>query len=53
MRKWAYAIHLWLTSLKGVSAMKLQRDLKVSYLTAWFIARQLRVSIAKRNSSRP
>ena len=42
MRKWAYAIYLWLTSLKGVSAMKLQRDLKVSYPTAWFIAHRLR-----------
>ena len=46
MRKWAYAIYLWLTSLKGVSAMKLQRDLKVSYPTAWFVAHRLRESFA-------
>ena len=44
MRKWAYAIYLWLTSLKGVSAMKLQRDLRVSYPTAWFVAHRLRES---------
>ena len=46
MRKWAYAIYLWLTSLKGVSAMKLQRDLRVSYPTAWFVAHRLRESFA-------
>ena len=46
MRTWAYAIYLWLTSLKGVSAMKLQRDLKVSYPTAWFVAHRLREAFA-------
>ena len=46
MRKWAYAIYLWLTSLKGVSAMKLQRDLKVSYPTSWFVSHRLREAFA-------
>lgn len=42
MRKWAWGIYLWTTSLKGVSAMKLHRDLKLSYKSAWFMAHRLR-----------
>ena len=42
MRKWAWGIYLWTTSLKGVSAMKLRRDLKLSYKSAWFMAHRLR-----------
>ena len=50
MRKWAFATYLWVTSLKGVSAMKLHRDLKVSYPTAWFMAHRLREAFAYQNS---
>ena len=46
MQKWAYGTYLWLTSLKGVSAMKLHRDLEVSYPTAWFMAHRLREAFA-------
>ena len=46
MRKWAYAIYLWVTSLKGVSSRKLRRDLKVSQPTAWFMAHRLREAFA-------
>ena len=42
LRKWAWGIYLWTTSLKGVSAMKLRRDLKLSYKSAWFMAHRLR-----------
>ena len=42
LRKWAFAIYLWVTSLKGVSSMKLHRDLKVSQPTAWFMLHRLR-----------
>ncbi len=42
MKKWAYAIYLWVTSLKGVSSCKLRRDLGVSQPTAWFMAHRLR-----------
>ena len=42
LRKWAVAIYLEMTSLKGVSSMKLHRDLKVSQPTAWFMLHRIR-----------
>jgi len=34
-RKWVIAVYLVTTSLKGVSSMKLHRDLDVTQKTAW------------------
>ena len=42
LRKWAFAIYLHLTSLKGVSSMKLHRDIGVSQKTAWFLLQRIR-----------
>ena len=42
MRKWAIAIYLHLTSLKGVSSMKLHRDINVTQKTAWFMLQRIR-----------
>ena len=42
LKKWVWAIYLWTTSLKGISAMKLHRDLKISYKSAWFMVHRLR-----------
>ena len=42
LRKWVFAIYLEVTSLKGVSSMKLHRDLKVTQRTAWFMLHRLR-----------
>ena len=42
LRKWVIAIYLEMTSLKGVSSMKLHRDLKVSQKTAWFMLHRIR-----------
>ena len=42
LRKWAMAIYLCLTSLKGVSSMKLHRDIGVSQPTAWFMLHRIR-----------
>ena len=42
LRKWVWAIYLWTTSLKGVAAMKLHRDLKISYKSAWFMVHRMR-----------
>ena len=42
LRKWVYAIYLYVTSLKGVSSMKLHRDLKITQKTAWFMLHRLR-----------
>ena len=41
-REWALAIYLVTTSLKGVSSMKLHRDLGVMQRTAWFMLHRIR-----------
>ena len=41
-RKWAIAIYLFVTNLKGVSSMKLHRDLKITQKSAWFLGQRLR-----------
>ncbi len=42
LRKWAFAVYLWATSLKGVSSMKLHRDLGITQKSAWFLGHRLR-----------
>ncbi len=42
LRKWVVAMYLMSTSLKGVSSMKIHRDLKVSQPTAWFMIHRIR-----------
>ena len=39
---WAVAIYLVTTSLKGVSSMKLHRDLEVTQKSAWHLAHRIR-----------
>ena len=39
---WAIAIYLMTTNLKGVSSMKLHRDLNITQRSAWFLAHRLR-----------
>ena len=46
VKKWVWAIYLFVTSLKGVSSMKLHRDLDVTQKTAWFMLQRLRESWA-------
>ena len=46
LRLWAWAIYLELTSLKGVSSMKLRRDLGVRQATAWFMLHRIREAFA-------
>ena len=41
-RTWAFAIYLLTTGIKGVSSMKLHRDLGVTQKTAWFLAHRIR-----------
>ena len=41
-QKWAIAIYLIATSLKGVSSMKLHRDLKIRQSSAWYLAQRIR-----------
>ena len=39
---WAIAIYMLTTSLKGVSSMKLYRELAITQKSAWFLAHRLR-----------
>ncbi len=42
---WAIAIYLISTSLKGVSSMKLHRDLEITQKSAWHLAMRLRKAL--------
>lgn len=42
LRKWAIAFYQMTTNLKGVSSMKLHRDLGISQTSAWFMAHRIR-----------
>ncbi len=44
-RLWAIAVYLVTTNLKGVSSMKLHRDLGVTQKTAWHLAHRIRKSL--------
>ena len=41
-RKWGFAIYLMVTNGKGISSMKLHRDLDVKQNTAWYLAHRIR-----------
>lgn len=42
LQKWAIAIYLNVTNLKGVASMKLHRDLDITYKSAWFMGHRIR-----------
>ena len=42
LSKWALAAYLMTTSLKGVSSMKLHRDLGITQKSAWHLAHRIR-----------
>ncbi len=42
---WAIAIYLAMTGLKGVSSMKLHRDLEITQKSAWHLAHRIRKAI--------
>ena len=42
LRKWVFAMYLCSTNLKGVSSMKLHRDLDITQKTAWFMLGRIR-----------
>jgi len=49
LRKWFWAIFLLATSKKCISALFLQKELRVSYPTAWSMLRKIRLSMANRD----
>ena len=42
LRKWVYAIHLHVTNLKGISSLKLHREIGVSQPAAWYMLQRIR-----------
>ena len=48
---WAIAYFLFSTHLKGVSSMKLHRDLNVTQKTAWHLAHRIRETLSNRPDS--
>ncbi|MCY4674714.1 MAG: IS1595 family transposase [Bacteroidetes bacterium] len=49
LKKWVWAIYLESTSLKGISSMKLHRDIGVRQATAWFILQRIRQGLIPDN----
>ena len=47
LHKWVYANHLICSSKKGISSKQLERVLKVSYKTAWFMSHRIRKAMEK------
>ena len=45
LNKWAIAFYLYMTNLKGVSSMKLHRDLGITQKSAWHLAHRIRETL--------
>ncbi|MCY4051729.1 MAG: IS1595 family transposase [Gammaproteobacteria bacterium] len=44
-KNWAIAMYLFVSNIKGVSSMKLHRDLKITQKAAWHMAHRLRQAL--------
>ncbi len=48
-RKWAIAVYQMTTNLKGVSSMKLSRDLDITQRSAWYMFHRIREAMEREN----
>ena len=51
LSKWAIGFYLQMTSLKGVSSMKLHRDLGIGQQAAWHMGRRIRETLKAKSGS--
>ena len=45
-QNWAFSIYLFVTNGKGISSMKVHRELNVRQVTAWFLGHRIREAMA-------